>query len=199
MGQTAADESLAAWSRRHGGYDVSRSRVVRGWLRFVWAASAPFARVPADAVSAAGVVAAAGAVMTRSRPTAAGLVVATGVLDGIDGAVARRRGRISDRGAFVDTAADRITDVLFLLALARAGARPSLVRMAAAGIGALEAQRSIARRRNEPVTVVTLGERPFRVAYVALGLVSAPSAGAAVIAGTTLAGARALYREHRGR
>lgn len=193
------DESLAAWSRRHGDYDVSRSRVVRTWLRVVWALSAPIARrVSPDAVSAAGVLTAAVAVVAPAR-AAAGLVVATGVCDGVDGAVAVRRGATSGHGAFVDTAADRITDALFLLALGRAGARRSSLAAAAAGIAALESQRASARRRNDPVTVVTPGERPLRVAYVALGLVSLPSAGALAVAGTTLAGAVALYRGRRMR
>jgi len=195
----SVDEWLAAWSRRHGGYDVSRSLVVRRWLRFVWAVSAPFARAPADAVSAMGVASAAAAVVVAPSRIAGGFVVATGVLDGVDGAVALRRGETSARGAFVDTVADRITDALFLLALARSGARRSLVVAAALGTAGLEVQRALARRRGDPVTVVTPGERPFRVAYVALGLVSAPSAGAAVVAGTTLAGALALYRERRDR
>ncbi len=194
----SVDDSLAAWSARHGGYDVSRSRVVRGWLRFVWTLSAPIARVPAGLVSATGVLTAAAAVVAPVR-AGAGLVLATGVLDGIDGAVAHRRGAPSDRGALVDTTADRITDVLFLLALARAGAPRSLLRIAAAGIALLEAQRALARSRGEPVTVVTPGERPFRLAYAAGGLVSAPSAGAAAIAGTTLAGALVLYRDRRDR
>jgi archaetidylinositol phosphate synthase len=193
-----ADEALAAWSSRHGGYDVSRSRVVRGWLRLVWALSAPLARVPAYVVSAAGVVTAAGAVVAPVR-VGAGLVLATGVLDGVDGAVAHRHGLPSCRGALIDTTADRLTDVLFLLALARAGARRSVVTVAAAGTALLEVQRARARRRGDPVSVVTPGERPFRVAYVALGLVTAPSAGAAVIAGTTLAGTLSLYRERRNR
>jgi CDP-diacylglycerol--glycerol-3-phosphate 3-phosphatidyltransferase len=121
------------------------------------------------------------------------------MLDGLDGAIAHRRGPLSGHGAFVDTTADRITDALFLLALRRAGARRGVVRTAAIGTAALEVQRAIARRRGEPVTAVTAGERPLRVGYVVLGLVSAPSAGAAAVAGTTFAGALALYRERRGR
>lgn len=190
--------ALAEWSRGHGDYDVSRSRVVRVWLRFVTVVSAPFARVAPDAVSAAGVLSAALAVVAPAR-AGAGLVVTTGVLDGVDGAVARRRGEVSRHGALVDTTADRITDVLFLLALARAGARRSIVVAAGAGIAALESQRALARRRGDPVTVVTPGERPFRVGYVALARAFAPSAGAFAIAGTTFAGAVALYRERRGR
>lgn len=194
----SADDALAAWSRRHGGYDVARSRVVRGWLRFVWMLSAPLARVPADLVSAAGVFAAAAAVVAPVRARA-GLVVATGVLDGVDGAVAHRRGTTSPRGGLVDTTADRVTDALFLSALARAGARRSFIVAATVGTALLEAQRAAARRRAQPVTVVTPGERPFRVGYVAIGLIGAPSAAAAAVAGTTIAGALALYRERRRR
>lgn len=188
------DESLAEWSRQHGGYDVSRSLVVRGWLRLMRWLAVPLARFSPDTLSAAGVLTAAAAVAVPAR-AGAGLVVATGVLDGVDGAVARRRGAASPHGALVDTAADRVTDTLFLVALARKGAWRPVVVAAGAGIAVLESQRALARRRGDAVTVVTPGERPFRVAYAALGLASSPTAGAAAIAGTTLAGARALYRE----
>lgn len=189
----AVDESLAEWSRQHGDYDVSRSLVVRGWLRMVRLLAEPLARFSPDTLSAAGVLAAAAAVAVPARAGAA-LVVATGVLDGVDGAVARLRGTASPHGALVDTAADRLTDALFLVALARKGASGPALVAAGAGIALLESQRALARRRGDAVTVVTPGERPFRVGYAALGLACAPTAGAAVIAGTTLAGARALYR-----
>ncbi|MDQ1683584.1 MAG: archaetidylinositol phosphate synthase [Frankiaceae bacterium] len=191
-------DPLAEWSRRHGDYDVARSRVVRWWLQLVATLSAPLVRVPPDAISAAGVATAVAAIVAPRR-AAAGLVLATGVLDGVDGAVARRRDVASRHGAFVDTAADRLTDVLFLLALRRRGARRPLVFVAAAGVAALELQRALARRRGDPVAVVTPGERPFRVAYAALGLAFAPSLGAAAIGGTTVAGGLALYRERRQR
>jgi CDP-diacylglycerol--glycerol-3-phosphate 3-phosphatidyltransferase len=191
-------DPLDEWSRRHGGYDVARSRVVRGWLRLVWALSVPFARVSPDAVSAAGIATAVGAVAAPPRAGAI-LVAATGLLDGVDGAVAVRRGVTSARGALVDTIADRITDALFLRALLRAGARRSLVVAAGVGIAALESERALARRRHDPVGLVTPGERPFRVGYAALGLASSPSAGALTIASTTIAGVLALYRERRNR
>jgi len=191
-------DGFGEWSRGHGDYDVARSRVVRGWLHLVSALSAPVARVSPDIVSMAGVLTATSAAVVPAR-VGAGLVVTTGVLDGVDGAVARRRGATSKHGALVDATADRITDALFLRALARAGARRSFVAAAAIGIGLLESQRALARRRRDPVTVVTPGERPFRVCYVALGLASSPSAGALVVAGTTLVGALALYGERRDR
>lgn len=143
-------------------------------------------------------LAALAAVATPNR-TGAALVVATGVCDGVDGAVAVRRGGGSSHGAVVDTAADRITDALFLLALGRAGARRPVLLAAGAGVAALEAQRAAARRRHEPVTIVTPGERPFRVGYVALGLATGPTAGGLAVAATTLAGAVALYRDRRDR
>jgi archaetidylinositol phosphate synthase len=192
------DEWFAAWSRRHGDYAVARSAVVRTWLRLVWLSSKPVARFHPDAFSAAGVATAAASVFAKAR-AGAGLVVATAILDGVDGAVAHRRGRVAPAGAVVDTTADRVTDALFLLSLRRAGARRSFAAAAAVGTVALEAQRALSRRRGDPVDVVTPGERPFRVAYAALGLAVAPSMGAAVIAGTTAAGALRLHRAHRPR
>ena len=60
-GERQAHDPVAGWSRLHG-EDVSGSRVVVGWLRFVHLLARRVDRVPPDVLSAAGVVVAAGAV-----------------------------------------------------------------------------------------------------------------------------------------
>ncbi|MYW71104.1 CDP-alcohol phosphatidyltransferase family protein, partial [Pseudonocardia sp. SID8383] len=90
------------WSALHGG--IRPSPVVRGWLRMVRVLSAgPVARVPPDVLSLSGVVVLAGAwaVAPAGAPwtaVTALLVVAAGVLDGLDGAVALRTGRARPLG-----------------------------------------------------------------------------------------------------
>ena len=89
--QRGADDS--AWSELHGG--VRPSPVVRGWLRMVRAlAAGPVTRIPPDVLSAAGVLTlvAAWAAVTGPGWTllVVPLVLAAGVLDGLDGAVALR-------------------------------------------------------------------------------------------------------------
>jgi phosphatidylglycerophosphate synthase len=176
-------DALRDWSQRHDGYDVARSALVRAWLTAMHTAAAPLARrrVPPDALTAAGVVAAAAAVAAPGRAGAV-CVVATGVLDGLDGAVAVASGRAGARGERVDHTADRITDVLFAAALWRAGAPGPLAVAAASATLAYETARSRLRRsrlRDRPV--VTMGERPIRVATVAGGLAVAPTLGATAL------------------
>lgn len=186
---------LDAWSREHGGYDADRSVLVRGWLAAMNRLARPLARrhVAPDLLSGLGVASAVAAVVAPGRRLAAGLVMATAVLDGLDGAVARQRGLASARGGHVDRLADRVTDVLFATALARAGCPRRLAVGAGAATLAFEAQRDVARwsgRRG--IGTVTVAERPIRVATVTLALAFAPAAGGAVVVAQCVVGAAQL-------
>ena len=195
-----AQWSMSHWSQRHDGYDPGRSRLVRAWLRGMHDLATPLARagVAPTALTLAGVCAAGAAVKTAAveRPAAmaAALVLATAVCDGLDGAVALRRidsGRPPSRhGTAIDHAADRITDALFAVALARAGASRGVATTAAVATLGYEAVRSLLRRNGHRSAIVTVGERPIRVGVVCAGLLAAPSAGAAAVV-TLSAGALA--------
>ena len=176
-------DALRRWSQLHDGYDVDRSRLVRGWLQMVQSMAAPLVRwrVPPNAVTLAGVAAAAGAVVT-ARPVSAVLVAATALCDGLDGAVAIQRGRSSRHGTAIDHGADRVTDVLFAAALWHAGAGPWVALAAAAMTIGYEGARSLERRRGRAHASVTVGERPIRVAVTIIGIAVAPTLGAAAIA-----------------
>jgi len=176
-------DALSEWSQRHDGYDVQQSRLVRAWLGAMKLAAQPLAlrQVSPDLLTAAGVVAAATAVAAPRR-TAAVWVLATGVFDGLDGAVAVVSGTADARGQRIDHLADRVTDVLFAAALWRAGAPRSMCAAVAALTLGYEASRSRLRRsRLRDVALVTMGERPIRVAVVASGLVVAPRIGATTL------------------
>jgi len=199
----AAHDSLAhsasLWSQQHDGYDPDRSRLVQGWLRLMRALSVPLADagVPPTALTLAGVSAAGVAVLAADAAApatlSAGLVLLTAVCDGLDGAVALRRqedGRGASRhGALIDHTADRVTDVLFAAALCRAGASRRAATMAAVATVGYEGVRSLLRRRGRVGAVVTVGERPIRVAVVCAGLMAAPGPGAAIVGGLTTAAA----------
>jgi phosphatidylglycerophosphate synthase len=189
------DRLLDEWSSRHGDYDVDRSLLVKWWLRGIHSVARPLAGIglPPDALTAAGVVCAVAAA-TAPRRRAAALVVATAVFDGLDGAVAVRRGRPSSYGAGLDRLADRVTDCCFALALSRAGARRSVVFSGLLGTAALEALRFLEAHQGAPVRVVTPGERPLRVVYTVIGLAVAPTAGATAVAATTVIGVGMLRR-----
>ena len=174
------------WSRLHG-YDPGGNGFVRGWLRLSYALARPLAAagVSPHLLTAAGVLAATAAavVADEDRPgrllLAAGLVLASAVLDGVDGAVAVLARRTSRVGALLDSAADRVSDLLLVGVLWRAGADPSLSVLAGALTFLLEYVRARATVAGlTDVGVVTVGERPTRVVVVTAGVLATAVLGA---------------------
>lgn len=167
----------AGWSALHGG--VRPSAVVRGWLRMVWfLSSGPVARIPPDALSFAGVLALAGAWFAVAGPgwpaAAVVLIVAGGVLDGLDGAVALRTGRARPLGAVIDAAADRLGDLLLGAVLLALGAPVAWVAAALVLVFLLEYVRARAQGVGMPgVGAVTVAERPTRLILVAVAVAGA--------------------------
>lgn len=162
------------WSALHGG--LRPSRVTRAWLGLVqWlAGTAPLIRASPDALSVAGVAAAGGAVMAavadgRWALLTALLVIVSGVLDGLDGAVALRSGRARPLGAVIDATCDRIGDLLFVGVLAVAGAPVPWCAALGAGVLMHEYIRVRAQVAGMAgVGAVTVAERPTRVIVVAV-------------------------------
>lgn len=102
---------------------------------------APLARrvpLPPNAVTGLGLAAMAGAgvlVAGRRLPEAGGLVLLSGLLDLLDGAVARAQGRETPFGALLDRVADRASDLAMLAGAAAGGyAGPFLVLFAAGAV-----------------------------------------------------------------
>jgi CDP-diacylglycerol--glycerol-3-phosphate 3-phosphatidyltransferase len=120
------------------------------------------------------------------------------MLDGLDGAVAARRGTASATGTRVDHGCDRVTDVLFAAALHRHGARrPSALAAAVAPL-VLELYRESMRAGVAGAPgIATVGERPVRVVLVIAGLAAAPTAAATAIAGLAAAGCLQLRAARR--
>ena len=189
----AADEG---WSSLHDG--VQPSAVVRGWLRIVRAlAAGPVLRIPPDVLSAAGVLALAAAWAAVAGPwwpaAAVPLIIAAGLLDGLDGAVALRTGRARPLGAVVDAVADRLGDLLLGGVLLALGAAQAWVAAAVILVFLIEYVRSRAQAVGMPgVGTVTVAERPTRLIVVAMAAGGAAVFPAGVPAfgwgwGTTLA------------
>lgn len=176
MGQ---EEYLAAWSRWHGGTDPHGSPLVRRWLTLVHAAAGPLVAVPPLAVTAAGLLVAGAAVALAAGGggwllPAGALVLVTGFLDGLDGALAIGTGRASRRGFVLDSAVDRLTEAAFAAALWVAGAPGWL----AACFGALCWLPDYLRARAGQAGVGETGalsvwERPTRVLLAGLALAAA--------------------------
>jgi CDP-diacylglycerol--glycerol-3-phosphate 3-phosphatidyltransferase len=155
--------------------------VVGPWLVTVYALARPLARlgVRPDVVTLSGVVL-SGVVVWLSALggrwvlLAAVVVGASGLLDSLDGAVAVLTDRVTTWGAVLDSLVDRVSDVLYLLALWLVGA-PAWTCVAA---GALVLTHEYARARAtavgmDDIGVVTVGERPTRVIVVAMFLLAA--------------------------
>ncbi|MCV7279602.1 CDP-alcohol phosphatidyltransferase family protein [Mycolicibacterium flavescens] len=136
-------------------------------------AAGPVLRVPPDVLSAAGVAAVAAALAAVAGPgwswLAVPLIVAAGVLDGLDGAVALRTGRARPAGAVVDAVADRVGDVLLGVVLLVLGAPAGWVAAALTLVLLHEYLRARAQAVGMPgVGAVTVAERPTRLIVVAM-------------------------------
>jgi CDP-diacylglycerol--glycerol-3-phosphate 3-phosphatidyltransferase len=120
-------------------------------------------------LAAAAVVAAAAG--DRWLLVAAIAVVACGLADSLDGGVAVMTDRATPWGYVLDSVVDRVTDVLFLVAIILAGAPVALGVGCGAGILLLEYLR--ARGGNAgagEIGAVTVGERANRVVFGAATL-----------------------------
>ena len=170
------EEYLARWSATHGGVDTTRPGFVRGWLSVAYLAARPVARlgVAPSVVTVLGVLVAAAVVPLalaggRWPLLVAVVVLLSGLLDGVDGAVAVLTGRSSAWGSVLDALADRCSDLAYVAGLlALAGWGPAWVRWLAAACGALTLLHEYLRSRAalaglDDVGVVTVAERPTRV------------------------------------
>lgn len=181
------EEYLASWSDLHGGYDPAGSRFVGPWLLLVYLCARPLAvvRVPPDLLTGLG-LALAGLVAWLAHlggPWLFGcvvLVVASGLVDSLDGAVAVLTGRSTAFGAVLDSVADRCSDLLYLVALWTVGAPVVVCVLGGVLMMLLEYTRARAAAGGmTEIGVVTVWERPTRV----------------VVTGAFLLGA-AIYRGH---
>jgi len=92
-------------------------------------------------------------------------IAMSGVLDAVDGAVARGRGLASRRGAFLDSFADRYTDAAYLLYFWRQ-VDPLILLIAMVGTFAISYARCRGEALGAEVRGVGFMERGERVAYL---------------------------------
>lgn len=168
-------EYLDGWRELHGGYDPRGSALVRGWLSLTYAVARLPARagVPPDALTGLAFVLSAAAVAAAAPggrwPLAASvLVVLSGLLDSVDGAVAVLTGRATRWGYVLDSVLDRVDDTAYLLALGLAGAPGWLCVTGGVLMFLQEFTRARAGAAGMAgVGVVTVSERPTRVVVTA--------------------------------
>jgi CDP-diacylglycerol--glycerol-3-phosphate 3-phosphatidyltransferase len=181
MSVPSRSEYFDRWSALHGGVRPTGSTFVNGWLTLIYTLARPLAqlRVHPDVLTLAGVLVAGMVVLLAHLGggwliAAAVVVAVSGVFDSLDGAVAILTDRSSRWGALLDSLVDRVSDLLYLVALWLVGA-PSWLCIAAGGAMFLleyARARSLAIGMDD-VGVISVGERPTRVTVVAMFLLAA--------------------------
>ncbi len=174
------DAYLARWAELHGGYDATSSRLAGPWLRMVYAVAQRCARLSPTVVTTLGMTLALVvpilAVLHDSGRSllllAAAVVLLSGFLDSLDGAVAVITGRESAFGSVLDSVADRVADTAYVLALWLLGAPGWLCALGAGLAGLQEYARARATVAGmSGIGVVTVWERPTRIALAGMLLV----------------------------
>lgn len=177
-------EYFRRWSVLHGGYDVTTSRMVRGWLTMAHAVARPLVRAGAGP----GVVTLGGILLALAVPLVAlgadaaprvvlvcsTLIVVSGLADNLDGAVAVLTDRATRTGYVLDSVSDRVGDVAYLVTLWVVGA-PGLL-LTAGGLATFLQEYTRARGAAagmDEVGVVSIAERPTRIIIAAAFLLGA--------------------------
>jgi phosphatidylglycerophosphate synthase len=175
------DDYFDGWRDLHGGYDPRSNVLVRRWLSLSYAV----ARLPARAGIAPDVLTVVAVLVSLAAcaPAAAGslwpvlaaaVVVASGLLDNVDGAVALLTGRSTRWGFVLDSVGDRVSDLAYVAALWLAGSPPEICIAGGAVMFLQEYLRARAGAAGmSEVGVVTLWERPTRVIVTAAFLLCA--------------------------
>lgn len=182
-------EYVRRWAALHGVDDPAATPFVAGWLRIAHTCAVPAVRVGVspNALTAVGLLLALAvlpvvALGGRWPLLAPVLVVASAMLDSLDGAVAVMAGRTSRWGALLDALADRVSDSAYLAALWLLGA-PAWLAVAAGAVALLHeyARARATSAGMDDVGAVTVSERPTRVVIATMFVLAAglyPSAAA---------------------
>ena len=164
------------WSATHGGYDPRTGSVwVRGWLSMVLVLARPLARrgVQPDVVTwsslwLALLVVALADVGGWWAVLAGVLVVASALLDSLDGGLAVLEDRQTSWGYVLDSVVDRCSDVAWVLAAVAVGCPLELALAVVSAVFLLEYLRARAGNAGfGEVGTVTVAERPTRVIVLA--------------------------------
>lgn len=207
----STDGYFDRWRELHGGYDPRTGNPwLRGWLTLVLWLARPLARrgVQPDLLTVTSlwvstVVVALADAGGRWLLLAAWVLVASGLLDNLDGCVAVLQRRTSRWGYVLDSVVDRASDALYLVAVVLVGAPVGLAVACGFLVFLLEYTRARAGNAGgDEVGVVTMAERPTRVIVLAATLLAAGAlvehaeqvalAGTAVLTAMTLGAAGQL-------
>ena len=167
------------WSVLHGGYDPRTGNPwLRGWLTMVYAIAKPLARrgvqpdvLTISSIWLAGAVFVPADIGGRWAILAGWTLVASGLFDTLDGCVAVLENRTTRWGYVLDSAVDRVNDVIYLLAVVSVGAPPELALVCGFGFFFMEYVRARAGNAGgDEVGRITIAERPNRVIFLSASI-----------------------------
>lgn len=167
------------WQALHGGYDPRQGNAwLKGWLVLSYWIARPLARrgILPDMLTLWSVWLAFAVFVPASAgghwPILGGwILVLSGLADTIDGCVAVLTDRATRWGYVLDSAVDRVNDVIYLFAVMSVGGPSVLALVAGLAFGMLEYLRARAANAGmDDVGVVTVGERAMRVIFCSAGI-----------------------------
>jgi phosphatidylglycerophosphate synthase len=166
-------EFLDTWSALHGGAKIEG--IVKAWLAISFAIVKPLARIKVtpNILTLGGLLF---AILLWQFPhswPAALFLIASLMLDGIDGSLAIVTRVTSKFGAFTDSFVDRLSEVFWALALYELGAPKALVFIALVAAFTQEylRARSGGLGHNE-IGIVTICERPVRASLLFIVIIA---------------------------
>ena len=166
-------EYLDNWSALHGGAKIEG--IVKAWLSISYAIVKPLAklRVTPNALTLGGLIF---AILLWQFPhswPAALFLIASLMLDGIDGSLAIVTRVTSKFGAFTDSFVDRLSEVFWALALFELGAPKVLVFVALAAAFTQEYLRARSGGLGHTeIGIVTICERPVRASLLFIVIIA---------------------------
>jgi archaetidylinositol phosphate synthase len=167
---------FARWQELHGGYDPRTGSVaLRAWLTLVYAIARPVARlgvhpdvVTFSSIGLAALVVALSEMGGRWWIAAGWVMVASALLDNLDGCVAVLQARTTKWGYVLDSLVDRVCDSLYLVAVVAVGCPVWLAVATGFACFLLEYLRARAGNAGgNDVGRITMAERPTRVILLA--------------------------------
>lgn len=182
-GWGVAKDFAARWQAHHGGVSIDANAWVRGWLALVMRPTALLVRLRVSpsmltligfGLSLATIWVSAQGLARIGLFGCAVLVVASAYFDGLDGAVAILRDRVTDFGSRLDRVSDRLSELAWLVMFVIFGTPIWLAAAALVASWAYEWSRWRASAKGQlGVGVITVAERPVRVAIVVMFLLAA--------------------------
>lgn len=160
------------WSGLHGKAQITG--IVKVWLTISYWISRPLVnlRITPNSLSYISILVGATFLLTISSDWAILLLVLSLLLDGIDGSVAILGGKITRYGALLDSVADRIVEVFWLLGLYMIGApwQALFLIWLASYLQEYMRARSSSLGITE-ILIVTWSERPVRASFIFIALI----------------------------